>query len=71
MAETARAPVTTILFTDLVDSTTLMQRVGDECAQKVFETHHQYLAGVASAGGGSELQRLGKGLMAAFASTAS
>jgi hypothetical protein len=27
MVETARAPITTILFTDLVDSTTLMQRV--------------------------------------------
>jgi hypothetical protein len=41
MVETARAPITTILFTDLVDSTTLMQRVGDERAQKLFETHHQ------------------------------
>ena len=30
MGETARAPITTILFTDLVDSTALMQRVGDE-----------------------------------------
>ena len=39
MGETARAPVATILFTDLVDSTTLMQRVGDERAQKLFETH--------------------------------
>jgi hypothetical protein len=28
MLETARAPITTILFTELVDSTTLMQRVG-------------------------------------------
>jgi class 3 adenylate cyclase len=32
MVETARASITTILFTDLVDSTTLMQRVGDERA---------------------------------------
>ena len=34
MAESARAPITTILFTDLVDSTALVQRVGDERAQR-------------------------------------
>ncbi|HKE12624.1 MAG TPA: AAA family ATPase, partial [Myxococcota bacterium] len=70
MVETARAPITTILFTDLVDSTTLMQRVGDERAQKLFETHHQLLSDAVSAHGGSELQWLGDGLMVAFASTA-
>ncbi|HYB12240.1 MAG TPA: AAA family ATPase [Myxococcota bacterium] len=70
MVETARAAITTILFTDLVDSTTLMQRVGDERAQKLFETHHQLLSDAVSAHGGSELQWLGDGLMVAFASTA-
>jgi class 3 adenylate cyclase/tetratricopeptide (TPR) repeat protein len=70
MGETARTPITTILFTDLVDSTTLMQRVGDERAQKVFETHHQLLSDAVSAHGGSELQWLGDGLMVAFVSTA-
>jgi class 3 adenylate cyclase/tetratricopeptide (TPR) repeat protein len=70
MGEAARAPITTILFTDLVDSTTLMQRVGDERAQKLFETHHQLLSDAVSAHGGSELQWLGDGLMVAFASTA-
>jgi len=30
MGERTAAPITTILFTDLGDSTTLMQRVGDE-----------------------------------------
>jgi class 3 adenylate cyclase/tetratricopeptide (TPR) repeat protein len=68
--ETARAPITTILFTDLVDSTTLMQRVGDERAQELFETHHQFLSDAVSAHSGSELQWLGDGLMVAFASTA-
>jgi class 3 adenylate cyclase len=70
MGETARAAITTILFTDLVDSTTLMQRVGDERAQKLFETHHRLLSDAVSAHGGSELQWLGDGLMVAFASTA-
>jgi hypothetical protein len=32
MVETARAPITTILFTDLVDSTTLMQRLHFQAA---------------------------------------
>jgi class 3 adenylate cyclase len=70
MGETARTPITTILFTDLVDSTTLMQRVGDEHAQKLFETHHQLLSDAVLAHSGSELQWLGDGLMVAFASTA-
>jgi hypothetical protein len=60
VGETARAPITTILFTDLVDSTTLMQRVGDERAQRLFETHHQLLSDAISAHGGSELQWLGE-----------
>ncbi len=70
MAEVARAAITTILFTDLVDSTTLMRRVGDERAQRLFETHHRLLSDAVSAHSGSELQWLGDGLMVAFASTA-
>jgi hypothetical protein len=31
--------IATILFTDVVDSTVLMQRLGDERAQRVFERH--------------------------------
>ena len=47
-----------------------MQRMGDERAQKLFETHHQLLSDAVSTHGGSELQWLGDGLMVAFASTA-
>jgi class 3 adenylate cyclase len=68
--EAARAPITTILFTDLVESTTLMQRVGDGRAQKRIEAHHQLLSDAVSVHGGSALQWLGDGLMVAFASTA-
>jgi len=39
-AEVARGAISTILFTDVVDSTILMQRLGDERAQHVFERHH-------------------------------
>ncbi len=63
-------PVTTILFTDLVGSTALMQRVGDERAGELLEAHRRALAEAVSANGGAELQWLGDGLMAAFASPA-
>jgi class 3 adenylate cyclase/tetratricopeptide (TPR) repeat protein len=63
-------PVTTILFTDLVGSTALMQRVGDERAGELLEAHRKALADAVAVNGGAELQWLGDGLMAAFASPA-
>jgi Adenylate and Guanylate cyclase catalytic domain len=68
--ERERAAVTTILFTDLVGSTELMRRVGDERAQDLFAAHHRLLADAVAAHGGSELQWLGDGLMVAFVSSA-
>jgi class 3 adenylate cyclase len=62
--------IATILFTDVVDSTVLMQRLGDERAQRVFERHHRMLTETLAANGGEELQWLGDGQMAAFASPA-
>jgi class 3 adenylate cyclase len=70
MPEATRAAITTILFTDLVDSTELMQRVGDENAQRVFQAHHALLQQAVGASGGRELQWMGDGLMVAFASAA-
>src|SRR5262245_47729232 len=69
-AEVARGAISTILFTDVVDSTSLMQRLGDERAQSVFERHRRMLADTLAASGGEELQWLGDGQMAAFASPA-
>ncbi len=63
------ASIATILFTDLVGSTELMQKVGDEQAKAVFDAHHRLLADAVAATGGSELQWLGDWLMVAFAST--
>src|SRR3990172_4958732 len=62
--------VTTILFTDLVNSTELIQRAGDEDAQRIFKAHYQLLRDAVSANGGSEVKSLGDGLMVAFASAA-
>src|SRR5262245_28385403 len=70
MAEAARGSISAILFTDVVDSTVLMQRLGDERARRVFERHHRMLADTLAASGGEELQWLGDGQMAAFASPA-
>jgi class 3 adenylate cyclase/tetratricopeptide (TPR) repeat protein len=60
----------TILFTDLVGSTELLSRAGDEEAQRIFRAHHNLLAEAAAAHGGEEVKWLGDGLMVAFASAA-
>ncbi len=61
---------TTILFTDLVGSTDLLQRAGDERAQKIFQAHYRLLRDVVAANGGQEVKTLGDGLMVAFPSAA-
>src|SRR6266849_6589647 len=60
----------TMLFTDLVSSTELLSRAGDEEAQQIFRAHHTLLAETAAAHGGDEGGWLGDGLMAAFSSAA-
>src|SRR5437764_7573137 len=67
MSESASA-VDTILFTDLVGSTELLARAGDEEAQRIFRAHHALLADTAAAHGGEEVKWLGDGLMVAFGS---
>jgi class 3 adenylate cyclase len=49
-----RAATTTILFTDLVNSVELLQRAGDEGAQRVFQAHHALLKDAVAAHGGQE-----------------
>jgi class 3 adenylate cyclase len=63
------APVT-FLFTDLVGSTALLQRVGDEQGQRVLGAHRQLLREALSGHGGREMKWLGDGLAATFASVA-
>ena len=66
---TAKAETVTILFTDLVGSTELLQRTGDERAQHIFKAHHRLLREAVDAHGGHEVKWLGDGLMVAFGST--
>ena len=65
-----RAATVTLLFTDLVNSTDLLQRAGDERAQRVFRVHHKLLAEAVTANGGHTVKWLGDGLMVAFLSAA-
>ena len=64
-AEVERKLVT-ILFTDLVGSTEVMQRLGDDRAQAVFQAHHDFLRDTAVALGGDLLEWTGDGVMAIF-----
>jgi class 3 adenylate cyclase/tetratricopeptide (TPR) repeat protein len=64
------ARTVTILFTDLVGSTELLQRAGDEQAQRIFKAHHRLLRDAVESYGGHEVKWLGDGLMVAFDSAA-
>lgn len=52
---------TTILFTDLVNSTELLQRAGDERTRRIFQTHHRLLREAVAAHRGREVKWLGDG----------
>jgi class 3 adenylate cyclase/tetratricopeptide (TPR) repeat protein len=64
------ARTVTILFTDLVGSTELLQKAGDEQAQRIFKAHHRLLREAVESHGGNEVKWLGDGLMVAFDSAA-
>jgi class 3 adenylate cyclase len=57
-------------LTDLANSTALLERVGDEEAQRVLRAHPQLLAEALAGHGGQEVQWLGDGVLATFASVA-
>jgi class 3 adenylate cyclase/pimeloyl-ACP methyl ester carboxylesterase len=58
----------TILFTDMEDSTTITQRLGDAKAQEVLRTHNRIVRDALKAHSGSEIKHTGDGIMASFAS---
>jgi class 3 adenylate cyclase/tetratricopeptide (TPR) repeat protein len=60
--------VVTLLFTDLVGSTRLLERLGDDAAHEVVETHFRLLRGAIAGSGGREVKSLGDGVMVAFTS---
>ncbi len=70
MSTEGSATTTTILFTDLVNSTGLLQRAGDERAQRIVQGHHKLLQDAVAANAGRAVKWEGDGLMAAFFSSA-
>ena len=67
----ARDPgIRTVLFTDVVNSTTLTQSLGDEAALAILGVHDTIVRDALSALGGREIKHTGDGIMACFISTA-
>ncbi len=62
--------IRTILFTDIVDSTVLTQRLGDVAAMKLLALHDRIVRAALAAHCGREIKHTGDGIMAAFASAA-
>jgi class 3 adenylate cyclase len=58
----------TILFTDLVESTNMTQRMGDAAAFAMLEVHDRIVRASLSAAGGREVKHTGDGIMAVFSS---
>jgi class 3 adenylate cyclase len=61
----------TILFTDIVESTSLTQQLGDAGAMALVRAHDEIVRGVLERHRGSEVKHTGDGLMAAFPSVVS
>ena len=67
----ARDPgIRTVLFTDIVNSTTLTQALGDEAAMAMLGVHDTIVRDALSSLGGREVKHTGDGIMASFVSAA-
>ena len=60
--------VRTVLFTDIVGSTTITQTLGDEAAMELVHLHDRIVRDAIAAGSGREIKHTGDGIMAAFLS---
>jgi len=60
--------IRTIVFTDIVGSTALTQRLGDRAAMVLVDIHDGIVRKALVTFGGREVKHLGDGIMAAFAS---
>jgi len=60
----------TILFTDIVGSTDMTQRLGDETAFAILQRHDSIVRAAIAAAKGREIKHTGDGIMASFVSAA-
>jgi class 3 adenylate cyclase len=58
----------TIVFTDIVGSTAMTQKLGDRAAMMLLDLHDGIVRGALGKHGGREVKHLGDGIMAAFVS---
>jgi class 3 adenylate cyclase len=63
--------IRTVLFTDIVNSTSLTQSIGDEKAMEFLGVHDAIVRDALTATRGREVKHTGDGIMASFASAAS
>jgi class 3 adenylate cyclase len=63
--------IRTILFTDMVGSTEMTQRLGDEASMVLLKIHDRIVRDALAECGGREIKHTGDGIMASFASAAS
>src|SRR5215472_6065863 len=62
--------IRTILFTDIVESTSLTQKIGDDAAMELVDLHDLVVRDALKDSGGREVKHLGDGIMASFVSAA-
>src|SRR6202030_3751263 len=63
--------IRTILFTDIVGSTSLTRKIGDEAAMELLGVNDKVVRDALAESGGHEVKHLGDGIMASFVSAAS
>ena len=61
-----KGSMTAVLFTDIVGSTNITQKHGDEASQRMVNVHNSIVRGALQAQGGREVKHTGDGIMAAF-----
>lgn len=62
--------IRTVLFTDIVESTSLTQKLGDEVAMELLHIHDAVVRDALKALNGREVKHTGDGIMASFVSAA-
>ena len=62
--------IRTVLFTDIVDSTSLTQKLGDDIAMEFLRAHDSIVRDALTAAKGREVKHTGDGIMASFVSAA-
>src|SRR5438876_1759249 len=62
--------IRTVLFTDIVESTSLTQKLGDEVAMELLHIHDAVVREALKALNGREVKHTGDGIMASFVSAA-